>query len=182
MLKFSLLLLLLLTPHGAAARQGRTTERPSRVAGTRVSLVPPAGFVPARRFPGYALEAEGASIMVTELPAPLDKFLPGFSDPELLKARALTLLSKESVARAGRAPAVLLSLRQTAAGAERLKWVLLIGDEAGTAMVTADFPAAEAGRLAAPLRRSVLTATRDRSLVVPDDEGLLFSVAGRGAL
>lgn len=102
MLKFSLLLLLLLTPHGAAARQGRTTERPSRVAGTRVSLVPPAGFVPARRFPGYALEAEGASIMVTELPAPLDKVLPGFSDPEQLKARALTLLSKESVARAAK--------------------------------------------------------------------------------
>src|SRR5688500_20086113 len=39
-----------------------------RVPGTNVSLVPPAGFSPARQYPGFEQESGQASIMVTELP------------------------------------------------------------------------------------------------------------------
>ena len=181
-MKFLAFLLLLLTPQaGVPAPQAHPPGRPARVAGTRVSLVPPAGFTPSERFPGYVLEAEGASIIVTEFPFPLAEGLPALSDPEKLKTKAMTLLSKESVL-AACAPSVLFGFRQVVSGAEFLKWVLLIGDEAGTVVVTATFPAASEGRLSAPLKRSVLTARRETSLKVSADEGLRYAVAESGVL
>ena len=41
-----------------------------RVPGTGVALVPPEGFSPARRFPGFEHPGLQASIMVSELPSP----------------------------------------------------------------------------------------------------------------
>ena len=177
----ALLLLLLTTPAGVPAQQGAPASQPVRVAGTKVSLVPPAGFVPSKQFTGYALEAEGASILITELPFSLSQAAAPLTNPEQLKTRAMTLLSKESVT-AGGAPALLLGLRQNASGGEYLKLVLLVGDDAAAVMVTATFPAESEARLSAPLRRSVLTARWDKAAVVADGEGLRFTVGERGAL
>lgn len=177
-----LLLLLLAALPAAVARQGGQSAQHVRVEGTRVSLIPPAGFTPARRFPGYALEEEGASIMVSELPGQPVQLLPGFSDAARMEARGMTLLSQESAPGAGGTPAVLLGVRQTVAGAVFLKWILVVGDESGTALVTAAFPAASASRFSEPLKRSVLSAHRDHTLTVPTEEGLTYTVAERGAL
>jgi hypothetical protein len=177
----ALFLLLLTTPAGAPARQGAPASQPVRVAGTKVSLVPPRGFAPSKQFTGYALEEEAASILVTEIPFALAGVTPSLTNPEELKTRALTLLSKESVT-AGGTPALLLGLRQSASGGEYLKWVLLVGDDAATVMVTASFPAESEARLSAPLRRSVLSARWDKAAQVAADEGLSYTVGEKGAL
>lgn len=177
----ALFLLLLATPAGVLARQGVPAAQSVRVAGTRVSLVPPAGFVPSKQFTGYVLEEEGASILITEMPFALSQATASLTNPEQLKTKAMTLLSKESVT-AGGVPALLLGLRQKASGAEYLKWMLLVGDDAAAVMVTATFPAEAEGWLSAPLRRSVLSARWDKAAEVADDEGLRYTVGERGAL
>jgi hypothetical protein len=178
---FLLLLLLPPTPGSVLARQGGPAARPVRVAGTKVSLVPPAGFAPSAQFTGYARAEEAASIVVTELPFALTQATQPLTNPEGLKSRALTLLSKESVTVGGTA-GLLLHLRQTASGVEYLKWLLLVGDDAATVMVTATFPAESEGQLSAPLRQSVLTTRWDKDAEVAAGEGLRYTVGERGAL
>lgn len=154
-------------------------EAAARVAGTRVSLTPPPGFVAAERFAGYGLESEGASVMVTEMPAPLAKVLPSLGDPAALGKQSMTLLGREAVRVGGRS-AWLFHYRQTAAGSEFLKWMLVIGDERELVLVTASFPKASARKLSAALRQSVLSARWNAGESVAAEEGLSFRVTVAG--
>ncbi len=67
------------------------------VPGTSVSLPPPAGFIPADRFPGFMKESTGSSIMVSEIPGPYAEVTAGFSDKRQMQARGMTLLDHSSV-------------------------------------------------------------------------------------
>lgn len=69
---------------------------PVRVAGTRVSLDPPRGFVKAQRYPGFERADKKASIMVTELPGPAKDMQKGMTK-EMLAGRGVTLIRSQTV-------------------------------------------------------------------------------------
>ncbi|MCK7511417.1 MAG: hypothetical protein MZV70_50120 [Desulfobacterales bacterium] len=73
----------LLIPGAAAGER-------QRVAGTRVTIEPPAGFSPAEQFPGFLRADIGASIMVTELPGSAAEVREGMTE-EGLAARGMVL-------------------------------------------------------------------------------------------
>ena len=77
---------------------------PAPVPGTRVELEPPEGFTPSRRFPGFEHLAQGASIMVNEVPAGYAELRAGFTR-EGLASRGMRLIEMKDVAVAG-APAL----------------------------------------------------------------------------
>lgn len=116
------------------------TERHKPVPGTNVSLVPPSGFSPAARFPGFQNEKAGATITVTELPAPLQATSEGFT-PGALQAKGMQLVERQSIDFAG-GKATYLLLSQKAQGQTYLKQVLLFGDNRRTVMVNGIYPEA----------------------------------------
>jgi len=175
--------LLLFTLCGTARGGGSPPQQqqPVRVMGTKVSLVPPPGFVPSERFPGYGLEEAGASILVTELPAPFAAATAAFTDPAALGKKSMKLLAREAVTINNRA-GLLLHYQQTIAGTEFLKWLLALGDETETVLVTATFPKDVERKFSRPLRSSVLSARWDQTQSVAVEEGLSYSLGEKGTL
>jgi hypothetical protein len=151
-----------------------------RVTGTKVSLAPPNGFKPSERFPGFGIEDSQASILVTEMPAPVSKMAESLTAKNMA-TQNMTLLSKREVSLGGR-PASLYHLRQIARGDAFLKWLVLLGTEKETVFITATFPEAAKARFSAALERAVLTARWDAEAATDPLAGLTFSIQDDPAL
>jgi len=149
------------------------TER-ARIPGTTASLEPPAGFSPAEKFAGFQREDLGASIMVTEIPAPAADMMKGMTK-ENMATRGMTLLSSSSERVSGR-EALLLHAAQRVAENEFLKWLLVTGDETKSVMIVATFPKRAEGEVGAALRRAVLSASWSATATGDRFEGLDFRV------
>jgi len=146
---------------------------PVRVPGTNVTLEPPAGFVAAENYPGFQSAEHQATIMVTQMPAPIAEVMKAMNK-ETMATRGMTLLSSSAEKVAG-LDALLLEVAQTGGGVEYLKWMLVTGDPDTTYMVVGTFPRTAGKEVGAVIRASVLTASLTQG---PGDpyEGLLFRV------
>lgn len=151
-----------------------TLHAVERVPGTKVSLEAPVGFESTTQYPGFVMPSTGASIMVTEMPAPYSELLKGMTS-ESMATRGITLLEKSEVdAAAGKAH--LLYVRQSAGDVEFLKWMLLFGTESESVMVMASFPVDYEKDLSELLKKTILSATWDPNAKIDLTEGLTFSV------
>ena len=150
------------------------------VSGTSVLLIPPENFVPADRFPGYQQEATNSSIVVTEIPGPVSELADGLTNSSELDKKGLLLLEQEEVTVAQQR-ALLLKLQQTAYGTVFGKWVLLLGNETESMIVTATFPQELAQEYSEILKRSLLTLQLDSDRPMQTDD-LLFRLSEYGDL
>lgn len=149
---------------------------PVRVPGTDVSLQPPPGFSPSESYPGFQSAEQKASIMVTQMPAPVAEVMKAMNK-EALATRGMTLLSSSAETVAGR-EALLLHVSQVAGGAEFLKWMLVTGNPKTSVMVVGTFPKGSKEEVGAAIRKSVLTALLGATEAAASDpfEGLLFRI------
>jgi hypothetical protein len=145
-----------------------------RVPGTNVSLQPPEGFALAESFPGFQSAEQQASILVTQMPAPVAEVMKGMNK-ETLATRGMTLLSSSAETVGGR-EALLLQVAQAAGGAEYLKWMLVTGDPKTTVMIVGTFPKSAGDAVGAAIRKSVLTASLASGSPGDPFEGLLFRI------
>lgn len=141
-----------------------------RVTGTGVQLVPPDGFEPATLYPGFQDPASGATLMVTEMPAPFAEARQGMTKARLA-TRGMTARSIETIDFAD-VEGLLISVDQQATG---MAWLGLFGDAERTVMVVAAFPRDALAELGESLERSVRSA---RYAEAPADpfEGLIFRI------
>lgn len=149
------------------------SEPAARVKGTRVSLVKPEGFEQAPTFNGYILKDMSASVMVTEMPAPIDKILEGFTQ-ENLALKGMTMLSKKDVEVSGHR-GVLVEAKQ----AIFKKWLTVFGSPEETVLVVAAFPEEYSDELSDRLKDCVSSVTWDRSSKVDVMENLNFAVQAK---
>lgn len=147
---------------------------PVRVPGTKVSIEPPEGFSPATLFPGFERADLGASIMVTEMPAPVVEVRKAMTK-EGFAAKGMTLI-KSWTEKIGGNDVLLLHASQRAGGLDLRKWMVITGDQRTTIMVVGIFPSSAAGVLEAAVKRSLLTVSWTAGMVVDHFEGLLFRV------
>jgi hypothetical protein len=154
------------------------------VAGTSARLEPPAGFEPTDRFPGFVDPKTGASLMVTELRAPLAEMRAAMTADQLA-TRAITWISSETVQGAS-GEVLLVGASQSAAGVAYRKWLALSGEPAQPGepervlMVVATWPADSSG-LAEPMRAAVLSASLSGEAPGLFD-GLPFTLTESGSL
>jgi len=151
-----------------------------RVPGTNVNLQLPAGFALAENFPGFKSAESQASIMVTQMPAPVAEIRKAMTK-EMLATRGITLLSSSAETIDGR-DALLLQVAQAAGGAEYLKWMLVMGDPKTTYMIVGTFPKTAGEEVGAAIRKSLLTAAVTAAGPETPFEGLLFRVTPTPAL
>ncbi len=157
----------------ALALLGALCAAPVPVAGTRVVLEPPPDFVKADQFAGFMQKATGASILVSELPAPFAQATKGF-DAAGLATRGMTLVKKETVTLPF-GEALLLSVTQKANGILFAKWMLAFGNAARTTLIVATYPEKSDAALGTSLRTAILGATLAEGASAPS-AGVTFTV------
>ncbi|TDL99587.1 MAG: hypothetical protein C4K58_06765 [Flavobacteriaceae bacterium] len=130
------------------------TEKHLKVLGTKCSLIPPSGFVPATSFSGFQNAENGASIMINEIPAPYQSLVDGFT-AEALKSRGMTLVKKQTIDFNG-SKATLINLTQSANGTTYFKQMLVFGDINSTVLVNGIYPA-ESKEIEAQIKEAILS-------------------------
>ncbi len=148
--------------------------KPVQVPGTQISLAPPDGFLLSEQFTGFQRKEQGASIMINELPAPVDIFRASFTE-ENLATRGMTLLQTEDHVLQGK-EVTLFHIAQTVGDLSVEKWMLLMGDADKTIMVMAVFPQTAANSLSQPLKAAVLSADWNPERTVDPWEGMPFRI------
>lgn len=144
------------------------------VPGTRVQLEPPAGFVPSTVFPGFEHVESGASIMVTEVPAPASGILEALTG-ENLATKQMTLVSQEAM-RFGNFDGQLVAVTQPAYGDTFVKWLGGFGDDEVTVIVVASCPEGVAATWSERLRLAVLSTRLEPAATPGLFDGLDFRV------
>ncbi len=146
--------------------------RAERIAGTRVSLEPPAGFEAASQFPGFQRTEIGASILVNEVQGPVAELRQGLAREPLALA-GITLVDSSEV-RVNEREALLLRVSQSAGGGRFEKWMLVFGEGERSVLVLATYPESSAPELREPLRQAVLSTRWQPTAEVDPLEGLDF--------
>jgi hypothetical protein len=127
--------ILLLTLGFSSAASGGEYQR---IPGTGVSLVVPQGFRVSSELPGIGRDEDVTSLLVSQLPAPFATSRESFTR-EALATRGVTLHRGVEVEVAGR-EGLLLHASQRAEGVAFRKWILLLGDERASVLLTATTP------------------------------------------
>ncbi len=156
-------------------------RQPQIVPGTRVSLVPPEGFVLADRFTGYVCDGDRASIIVTEIPGDFFELAANFTNPTELEKKDLLWLNTERVTVALH-QAFLIKAQQTIYDIDFIKWILLLGNETESVILIATIPKNLETQYLENLKQSLLTTSWDRERSSPLNEDLAFTVDEYGDL
>lgn len=161
---------LLLLLAAAVAR----ADEPVPIRGTRVRLVVPDGFQVARDFPGIGREEDLTSVLVSELPLPLQASREQFT-PERLLEQGVSVHRTVEVS-VGRWKGLLIHATQRIAGVEFRKWLLLIGDETASVLITATTPLDLEAVYQKPLVETLRSVVWDPDRPLPSQGALRFRV------
>lgn len=153
-MKLKSLVVLLMLGHLVCAQSGKRIQ----VAGTKCSLIPPAGFTTATTFSGFQEKASGASIMINEMPASYNVVVNGFTE-DALKTRGMTLTGKSTIQLRG-SESTLLRVTQPANGTTYTKQILILQYAAGTVLVNGTYPFA-AKEMDSLMKKSLLSIVYD---------------------
>jgi hypothetical protein len=137
---------------------------------SRVGLVPPAGFAPSAKFPGFENPELNAAILIVELPAEAFAELEkGFTN-EALKARGMTVAAREALTVAdGRG--VFVAGPQESGGQKRYEAVMIATASGITTVVSVQMLEATHATLTDAMLRDSLKTLAVRK-EVPDAERL----------
>jgi hypothetical protein len=110
-----------------------------QIEGTSVNIDPPDGYVESDRFAGFMNEPMASSIVISELPAPYNQAIKGFSDERLMKEKGMVLLRQSQITISGY-NGVLFHIEQPAYGLLFKKWILAIEYDKKTILIVASYP------------------------------------------
>lgn len=150
------------------------------VAGTKVWLEPPAGFAAESQYPGFRNVDSGATIMVTEVPGPIDRLRSGMTRSGLA-GRGMTLVETSDV-KVGDHDAQLLLVSQSAAGVVYEKWIVVFGTPTDSVFIVATYPEGSAKALREPMKKAVLSARWNLGAEIDHFDGLPFRVTESAGL
>ncbi len=121
-----------------SALAGTAFAEPEPIAGTRVRLEVPVGFVVSEDFPGIGRDGDLTSVLVTELSMPIESARTSFTRDALEERGVILHRSVEVEVDSRRG--TLLHATQRAAGTTFRKWLLLLGDGSASVLITATTP------------------------------------------
>ncbi len=133
-MRYILFILLALSPVLCSAQSGQ----PISIPGTKCTMIPPDGFILTDRFSGFTQTATGASIMLSELPAPYQELSDGFT-AAALRTRGMELISRKIIDLNG-SKATYIVVTQFAQGINYKKQMLLMGDSSVSVIVNGIYP------------------------------------------
>lgn len=159
-----------------ASKSSETTAKPQRVPGTRMTIVPPAGFAPATNFAGFIEPESNASLMLTEISAPFSKLSASYqAEPMEKRGMILTASKSESL---GNLLGLSIEFKQSMYGVNFNKYARLFGDENCCYLVLASVAEDTDPAIVKRLKEAMYSIAIDTNAKAPSlDEGLNFSIA-----
>jgi hypothetical protein len=145
-----------------------------RVTGTQIVIDPPTYLEPAKQFSGYVDEEYGTSIMIAEIPGPINEVMKGMNKKGFAN-KGVTLLSTEDI-KLGNDSAKLMKLSQTAYELDFTKWMVLLGDDTKSIIIAASFQTELSSEVSDKLKKTILTSRWERGSKIDFFEGLTFKV------
>ncbi|HMF73861.1 MAG TPA: hypothetical protein VK616_20410 [Flavitalea sp.] len=126
------------TVPGQTVTNNVLTSEHQNIFGTKISLIPPKGFIKATNFLGLQQAQSGSTIMVLDIPGPFSETSKGLTKEgffsqgiEVNEIEKLTL---------NNLPAILVTGEQNAQGNVYTKYVLCFGTDSETIMINGVFP------------------------------------------
>jgi hypothetical protein len=178
---------------GAVLGRVSAAAEPIAPPGSRIALVPPAGFTIAHGFSGFENKDIGASIVLTELPGGAFAEVRSGVTPEALATRGVLRVSPIAVPAAAYEHVAIRGEQQTG-GILHDKWILFFDGGSFVGIVTANVPRHDPTALSEPAAVAMLASARivapagDAVAALPFtfDPGARFrhrtALAGRSAL
>lgn len=144
---------------------------PAYPTGSRIGLVPPAGMVPSKTFPGFEDLDKKAAILVATLPASAYAELDKTIVPETLKKQGITVEKREPM-HTSVGDGFLIVGKQESQKINFRKWILVTPADGTTALVSAEAPEDDTTYTDSVMRGAL--ATLSQRAAVPDAERLSF--------
>ncbi len=143
------------------------------VTGTKCSMNPPAGFIPGVGFTGFQQASSGASIMVSEFPAPYKQISAGFNG-NALKAQGITLVEHRNTEYNGKDATIML-VTQVVNNTNYFKHILVFGDSTFTVMVNGIYPEWSSA-MDAEIKKSIFTVKYNPIQTVNGEQTAEFKI------
>lgn len=150
--------LFLSTAFGQDEIENKLTDEHINVSGTKVSLIPPKGFIKASNFLGFQQSESGSTIMILDIPGPFSETSKGLTKEGLLSKGIETKEIQKMTL--NKLPAILAIGEQNAYGNVYTKYVIAFGTDKETILINGACPKnlEEIGKL---IKASILTAVYD---------------------
>ncbi len=114
------------------------TAEHKAVAGTKISLIPPADFTKGHNFLGFQHTESGSSLMILDIPGPFGEVSKGLTKENLLsKGVVVQTIDPLTI---NHLPALFVTGTQVAHGNTFTKYILVLGTEKETIIVNGVFP------------------------------------------
>ena len=154
----SFLILISLAGCGQKKIENKLSDQHQDIKGTKVSLIPPKGFIDGVNFLGLQQSESGSSIMVLDIPGPYSETSKAMTKESLL-SKGIEVKKIENLTING-LPAVFVTGIQNAYGTIYTKYILAFGTEQETIMLNGVFPE-NLKKIGDEIKKSMLTVFYD---------------------
>jgi hypothetical protein len=162
-----------LTAFGQKQIENKLTEEHQNIKGTKISLIPPAGFTDATDFSGLQQMESGSGIMIFEVPAPYSETSKAITkEPLLSKGIQVSKIENLTI---NRLPAILATGVQNAYGNTYTQYTLVFGTEKETIMINGVFPK-KFKKMGEKVKKSMLSVYYDANKELKSFEFPDFSI------
>jgi hypothetical protein len=134
----ALLVLISVSVWGQRKIDNTLTNEHQNIKGTKVSLIPPKGFINGLNFFGIQQSESGSSIMVLNVPAPYNESSSGITKENLL-SKGVEVKEIENLT-VNNLPAIFVTGTQNAQGNIYTKYILIFGTENETIIINGVHP------------------------------------------
>jgi hypothetical protein len=159
-LVLSLILILLTACAGQKKIENTLTNEYQNIKGTKVSLIPPKGFIDGINFLGLQQSESSSSIMVSDFPGPYSEVFKALTKEKML-SQGVEVKAIENLTING-FPAIFLTGTQNAHGYIYTKYILMFGIEQETIILSANFPE-NLKTIGREIKKSILTVFYDKN-------------------
>lgn len=150
------------------------TEKHENVAGTKVSMIRPDGFIIAPNFDGFQQNESASSIMVFEMPTSFSKIKDGFTEEALL-SKGIELKDISPLIINGLS-ALLITGSQSSNGTLFSKIMLVLGDDEKVILINCAYPE-DLQEIGAEITKSILTIIHEPELELDPYAGNDFIIS-----
>lgn len=143
------------TLFGQTVRNNDLTAKHINITGTKISIIPPDGFIKATNFLGLQQTQSGSTIMVLDIPGPFSETSKGMTKEGFL-SQGVEVKTIENLT-LNNLPAILVTGEQNAYGNVYTKFVLCFGTEKETILINGAIPS-NLKEIANSVKFSILTS------------------------
>jgi hypothetical protein len=149
------------------------------VKGTKISVIPPDGWIAATNFNGFQKNELCSSLMVIEFPGPYSEVTKGFTE-EGLKSKGIILSEKKSMMVNGFSGTYIFA-KQSAYGRMFGKYILVFGDEKKSILINGMCPIDLISKIGKEIEKSVFSVVYEAEKKVNPLENINYGIDVSGS-